>query len=238
MDTSLQPNQPECAQIGSLPSDRKPTPPAFTHVTQMSPTIAGVFRSGYAPVLIFNILLLGVLLCHALPHSTCVVTDNLAECLGPLIASIWCLRGRWGGATRGIARWAPMFLGLGVLGYAIGQGIWSYYEIVLHRATPFPSWSDVGFLSAYPFLLLGILTLPTCQMPPCRPAACLLRRPDGHARIGDFQLVLRARPDNDTRRRDRPCQGHRHGISAGRRGPSFQRLDPRLPRRGERPPAL
>src|ERR1700709_2603916 len=31
-------------------------------------------------------------------------------------------------------------------GGAAGQGVWSYYEVVLDRQVPFPSLADVGFL--------------------------------------------------------------------------------------------
>jgi signal transduction histidine kinase len=57
-----------------------------------------------------------------------------------------------------------MLLGLGVLGFAVGEGIWAIYELVLHQP-PFPSWADAGYLSAYPFLLLGVLLLPTRPIP-------------------------------------------------------------------------
>ena len=61
--------------------------------------------------------------------------------------------------TRG-QRWAPVLLGLGILSWVLGQVIFTYYEWVLGQPPPLPSIADVGYLSVYPFLLLGILLLP------------------------------------------------------------------------------
>jgi diguanylate cyclase (GGDEF)-like protein len=65
-----------------------------------------------------------------------------------------------GQGIRDLHRWSPTFLGLGALGFAVGQAIWAYYELVINQPTPFPSLADVGYLSAYPFLFFGILLLP------------------------------------------------------------------------------
>ncbi|HUR15131.1 MAG TPA: bifunctional diguanylate cyclase/phosphodiesterase [Mycobacteriales bacterium] len=48
--------------------------------------------------------------------------------------------------TRGRLRlsWAALAGGCG--GWALGEGVWSWYELVVGRATPFPSLADLGFL--------------------------------------------------------------------------------------------
>ena len=66
--------------------------------------------------------------------------------------------------TRG-QRWAPVLLGLGILSWVLGQTIFTYYEWALGRPPPLPSIADVGYLSVYPFLLLGILLLPARPIP-------------------------------------------------------------------------
>ena len=124
-----------------------------------------VLHSGFWPTLLFCALMLVMLLCHALPHHVRVVADNLAQCLGPLVAALWALRGPRTDTSHGSAHRVPTFLCLGVLGYAAGQIIWTFYELVLHRVTPFPSWADAGYLSAYPFLFMGVLGLPTRSLP-------------------------------------------------------------------------
>ena len=66
--------------------------------------------------------------------------------------------------TRG-QRWAPILLGLGILSWFLGQMIFTYYEWVLDQPPPLPSIADLGYLSVYPFLLLGILLLPARPVP-------------------------------------------------------------------------
>ena len=66
--------------------------------------------------------------------------------------------------TRG-QRLAPVLLGLGILSWILGQAIFTYYEWALGRPPPLPSIADVGYLSVYPFLLLGILLLPARPIP-------------------------------------------------------------------------
>lgn len=59
----------------------------------------------------------------------------------------------------------PLLLGLGILSECLGQGVYTFYEQVLQlQPAPFPSWADAGYLSAYPFLLLGIVLLPTLPL--------------------------------------------------------------------------
>ena len=62
-------------------------------------------------------------------------------------------------------RWAPVLLGLGITSWVFGQSIFTFYEWGLRQPPPFPSLADVGYLSVYPFLLLGILLLPSRPMP-------------------------------------------------------------------------
>jgi len=58
------------------------------------------------------------------------------------------------------ARWVPVLLGLGLLGDAVGQALWTY-DAVAPPALSLSLWASAGYLSAYPSLLLGILLLPT-----------------------------------------------------------------------------
>jgi serine phosphatase RsbU (regulator of sigma subunit) len=62
-------------------------------------------------------------------------------------------------------RWAPVLLGLGILCYVLGQMGFTYYDLVLRQAPPFPSFADIGYLIEYPFFLLGILLLPSRPIP-------------------------------------------------------------------------
>lgn len=53
----------------------------------------------------------------------------------------WMARTSSGRLRRSLAA-----LAVGCAAWAIGQAIWSWYELVLGRATPFPSLADVGYL--------------------------------------------------------------------------------------------
>jgi diguanylate cyclase (GGDEF)-like protein/PAS domain S-box-containing protein len=63
------------------------------------------------------------------------------------------------GAT-GRRRVHLVLLGLAGGSWALGQTLWSVYEILLRRPAPFPSLADVGFLAFVPFAAVAILLLP------------------------------------------------------------------------------
>ena len=129
-------------------------------------------------ILLFNGLLVGVVLFKPISDATLALVVNTAQFVGPLLVVPLCfgglLRWMWGrgssqapvgsAVTRG-RRWAPVLLGLGILSWVLGQAIFTYYEWVLGQPPPLPSIADVGYLSVYPFLLLGILLLPARPIP-------------------------------------------------------------------------
>ena len=130
-------------------------------------------------ILLFNGLLVALVLLNPVSDATLALVVNAAQFVGPLLAALpLCFGGLlglvWGrGASpayvgpevRRGQRWAPVFLGLGILSWALGQMVFTYYEWVLGRPPPLPSIADVGYLSVYPFLLLGILLLPARPIP-------------------------------------------------------------------------
>src|SRR5215211_1800730 len=130
-------------------------------------------------ILLFNGLLLAwILLKPGSDHMLAAVV-NSAEFVGPLLALPLCLGGllrrrRWrrgdsqtdvGPAVTIGQRWAPVLLGLGIIGWVLGQMLFTYYEWALRQPPPLPSLADVGYLSVYPLLLLGILLLPARPVP-------------------------------------------------------------------------
>ena len=136
-------------------------------------TLARPLWKSMSLVLLFNALLLIWLITKPGTHDQFVAVDNLGQAVGALLGVLLCVVsiGRaWqrrasssenAPATRNARLWVPLLLGFAILGQLIGQCIWTYYEQILHQLSPFPSWSDAGYLSAYPFLLLAILLLPT-----------------------------------------------------------------------------
>src|ERR671913_1200573 len=129
-------------------------------------------------VLLFNGLLVAVVLFKPVSDATLALVVNTAQFVGPLLVVPLCFGGllgwmwgrgtseaRVGPAVTSGQRWAPVLLGLGILSWVLGQAIFTYYEWALGQPPPLPSIADVGYLSVYPFLLLGILLLPARPIP-------------------------------------------------------------------------
>jgi diguanylate cyclase (GGDEF)-like protein/putative nucleotidyltransferase with HDIG domain len=126
---------------------------------------------GAVIVLGFNALLALWLVVRPASNGKVVATDDIMQTAGPLLGVVLYfflsrrLLDRQSDPARDHGKrnphyWSPTLLALGALSFAVGQAIWAYYELVINRATPFPSLSDVGYLSAYPFFFLGVLLLP------------------------------------------------------------------------------
>src|SRR5215211_2202527 len=128
-------------------------------------------------ILLFNALLVAWVLLKPASDAVIALVLNVAEFVGPLLVLPLCfggLRRLWrrgtsqtaGGTAVSIGqRWAPVLLGIGILSFAFGQIVFTYYEWVLQQAPPLPSLADVGFQIQYPFLLLGILLLSARPIP-------------------------------------------------------------------------
>src|SRR5438270_7576830 len=70
--------------------------------------------------------------------------DDLAQATAAACATVWSLlRARWSPGPRRRA-WRWMAGGTGA--WAVGELIWTTYEVVLGRDSPFPSFADAGFL--------------------------------------------------------------------------------------------
>ncbi len=149
-----------------MPTTAAPAPSSLTALLRP-------LWGGLALIVVFNGLLAAWLALRPASPATIQAVDNLAQGAGPLLALPLCWWGvgwPWRRGQRGAtgasaaARWMPVLLGLGVLGYAVGQAIWTYYQEILHQP-PFPSWADAGYLAAYPFLCAGLLLLPRRPLP-------------------------------------------------------------------------
>src|SRR5215211_2453445 len=129
-------------------------------------------------ILLFNVLLVVWVLIKPGSDAMLALVVNSAQFVGPLLVVPLCfgrlLRLVW---RRGLSQtdvgpavtrgqyWAPILLGLGILSWVLGQMIFTFYEWVLGQPPPLPSIADVGYLSVYPFFLLGILLLPARPIP-------------------------------------------------------------------------
>jgi serine phosphatase RsbU (regulator of sigma subunit) len=131
-----------------------------------------------ALILLFNGLLVAWVLLDPYGDRVSAIVLNAAGFVGPLLVLPLCFSGllEWMRRSRASGmdnqpavmtgqRWAPVLLGMGILCYILGQMGFTYYDLVLHQAPPFPSLADIGYLIEYPFFLLGILLLPARPIP-------------------------------------------------------------------------
>ena len=110
-------------------------------------------RARWAVGAVTGLLLLWVLAVYG-THTVNRTFSDLSETAVALLASVNCalaarscsgrLRLAWGGLAGATLSWA------------VGQAIWSWYELVQHTATPFPGLADLGFLG---FPLGAVLAL-------------------------------------------------------------------------------
>ncbi len=126
------------------------------------------------------LLLVGLVLLAGPGDSRAVlVVDDLAQLV--LAAAACASLGLCARRASGRLRHCWAALSLGCASWAAGQAVWSWYELVLGRETPFPSVADVGFLG----------------FPVCAAVALLLHpagggRADGRRRLLDGLTVAAA----------------------------------------------
>jgi hypothetical protein len=84
--------------------------------------------------------------------------DDIGELLAALIAAGACgLAARQ--ASVGRTSWA--LLAGSSFAWAVGEALWSYYDLIKGIQVPFPSLADVGFLAAVPLACVGLLLFPS-----------------------------------------------------------------------------
>ncbi|HLJ68103.1 MAG TPA: diguanylate cyclase [Chloroflexota bacterium] len=109
---------------------------------------------------VYNAVFLCLLVIQPGSHAFFVALDDITQCAGIFVVVGLSLTSVVSTRRRGVRNWAPLLLCLGPLGFAIGQVIWTIYEVVLNQPTPTPSLADAFFLLEYPLLTAGILLLP------------------------------------------------------------------------------
>ena len=91
------------------------------------------------------------------------VIDDGAQLGGALFAS-WCCWSTWRrdlrvGRPPGAWLWRSLLF-IGITGWACGQAIWSWYQLVENRPLPSPSLADVGYFTLPLFAVPAVLVLP------------------------------------------------------------------------------
>jgi diguanylate cyclase len=91
-----------------------------------------------------------------------VVLDDYACAVAPTAAGLACLRAR--AHSIGRLRLAWLWLACSLFSWAGGGVVWTVYEVHLHRAVPFPSVGDVGYLGSVPLAIIGLLCFPAARL--------------------------------------------------------------------------
>jgi len=117
-----------------------------------SPFVVGSMIAGAASTLflLWMVLVIG-------GARTTDAVDDVGELIAALVAAVLCAIA----ASRAPAHrksWA--LLGLSSFAWAVGEGFWTYYDLIEKIQVPFPSLADVGFVTAIPFMIAGLLLFP------------------------------------------------------------------------------
>jgi diguanylate cyclase (GGDEF)-like protein/PAS domain S-box-containing protein len=84
--------------------------------------------------------------------------DDFGEAVAGLIAALACAVAARRHARRMRLAWA--LLAASACAWTIGEGIWSYIEVIRGHQVPFPSLADAGYLSAVPLAIAAIAVFP------------------------------------------------------------------------------
>ena len=93
---------------------------------------------------VLSVLLVLVVTAAYLTHSESTALEDLGELAIAFLAAVSC--GLTARLAVGRLRVGWIWLALACLSWAIGEAIWSTYELGLGVQTPFPSFADLGFL--------------------------------------------------------------------------------------------
>ncbi|MFF5081361.1 putative bifunctional diguanylate cyclase/phosphodiesterase [Actinoplanes sp. NPDC000266] len=85
--------------------------------------------------------------------------SNFGLCAVAVLAAVACLGRARTFSGRMRAGWG--LIGLGVLSWGLGEGVWTYLEMARADEMPFPSAGDIGYLGMTLLTPIGLLVLPS-----------------------------------------------------------------------------
>ena len=125
-------------------------------------TVTGLGIEGWAPfaaaaaaAAAISVLFAGWTAGHWISDSATVSIDDIGEAVAAFVAAASC--GFAAARTSGRTRVAWGLFALSALSWAVGEVVWSVYEVGMGVEVPFPSLADAGFLVAIPFAVAGVL---------------------------------------------------------------------------------
>jgi diguanylate cyclase (GGDEF)-like protein len=109
------------------------------------------------------LILLAVIVVVVLTHGLGAIGFQAADDLAQLAAAGSAAAAALSTAacSTGRLRWSWVCTGGGCLAWALGEGLWCYYELLAGRETPFPSLADAGFLLFPVGVVAGLYLFPT-----------------------------------------------------------------------------
>jgi diguanylate cyclase (GGDEF)-like protein len=93
--------------------------------------------------------------------SAMITFGDVALLAPPLFGAVACVVAYR--RVEGSARYGWALIGAGMAAWALGQVLWSFYDLVLHQLSAYPSLADVGYLLNLPLTFAGIAGLITTR---------------------------------------------------------------------------
>jgi hypothetical protein len=84
--------------------------------------------------------------------------DDIGELVAALAAAVLCSVAALRTSSR---RSCWVLLGASSFAWAAGEAAWTYYDLIRGVQVPFPSFADLGFLTAVPLAVAGLLLFPS-----------------------------------------------------------------------------
>ena len=114
----------------------------------------GPFAAAAVAATLVSLLFTAWITGHWVSDDATTAIDDLGEGVAALIAAASCAFASTRNTGRTRVAWA--LFAVSALSWAAGEAIWSWNEIVLSQALPFPSASDAGYLLAIPLAIAGV----------------------------------------------------------------------------------
>ena len=86
--------------------------------------------------------------------SATIAVDDIGEAVAAFIAAGSCGLAAWRNSDRVRVAWS--LFSASALSWALGEVVWSWYEVFQGQSVPFPSAADAGFLLAIPLAIAGV----------------------------------------------------------------------------------
>ncbi len=140
------------ADVGGAPAHRSDELTSARHLPRATARVLGPALIGVA-----------VLAVAALVHGTGRLGFNALDDLTQMAAAGSAAAAAVSTAvgSSGRLRWSWLFIAGGCLAWALGEAIWCYYELIVGKETPFPSFADAGFLLFPVGVVIGLWLFPT-----------------------------------------------------------------------------